>query len=137
MSAYDPIVKGAASRNIIQRVIFLAAVALMAGLLVYAPTWQGLYTYGIAAGLADGEYLGTGHGFQGPMELKVTVYGRAVTQIEILSVMDDAQFYDNAMEAIIPAIINNQTLNVDTVTGATYSSQGILEGVTNALAGGR
>lgn len=55
-----------------------------------------------------------------------------IADIEILEENDTPDFFERA-EAIIDDIIDGQSLEVDTVSGATYSSSGILNAVNNAL----
>ena len=57
-----------------------------------------------------------------------------IVAIDILSSSDDAAFFKRA-QAVIDKIIEGQTLDVDTVSGATYSSRGIISAVKNALRG--
>ncbi|MCI6017555.1 MAG: FMN-binding protein [Clostridiales bacterium] len=61
----------------------------------------------------------------------LTVYG-AVTDISILEENDTPQYFERAKE-IVEHIIDEQSLKVDAVSGATYSSVGILNAVNNAL----
>ena len=84
--------------------------------------------------LEDGVYEGTGTGFAGPIKVAVTIKDHTITAIEILSKSDDAAFFNRA-KAMIDRIMEKQSLDVDTVSGATYSSRGILRAVKNALTG--
>lgn len=95
--------------------------------------------YGDAKGIADGVYEGTGTGFRGNMTVKVTVKSQQITAIEVTETNDDAKWFDRAYSTVVSNIIRNQTVDVDSVSGATYSSMGIKEGVANALtnAGGK
>ncbi len=81
----------------------------------------------------DGTYQGTGNGFRGNIDLTVTVSGGKITDITVNSSWDDNEFFSCAESKVIPAIIAAQDVNVSTVSGATFSSKGILEAVTNAL----
>lgn len=95
--------------------------------------------YGDASGIADGVYQGTGTGFKGNMTVEVTVKNQQITAIEVTQTNDDAKWFDRAYNTVVSNIIKNQTADVDSVSGATYSSMGIKEGVANALinAGGK
>ena len=81
----------------------------------------------------DGKYTGTGQGFRGATEVSVTVKSHKITSITIKSYNDDEAYFSQAKSKIIKSIISEQSLNVDTVSGATFSSRGILEAVANAL----
>jgi uncharacterized protein with FMN-binding domain/polyferredoxin len=83
--------------------------------------------------LQDGTYTGTGTGLRGTTQVTVTVSGGAITDITVDSYQDDQQFFERAASTVIQEIIENQDVNVDVVSGATYSSNGIMEAVANAL----
>ena len=84
-------------------------------------------------GYADGVYLGEGEGYEGPMTVRVTVFGGKVTSIELVSSMDDEPYFGRAWATVPGRIIAAQTTSVDAVSGATYSSEGIRDAVNNAL----
>lgn len=84
--------------------------------------------------LADGVYKGTGTGYAGDITVSVQIKDKQIVAIDILSSSDDAAFFNRA-KAVIDRIIESQTLNVDTVSGATFSSNGIISAVKNALTG--
>lgn len=83
--------------------------------------------------IEDGDYTGTGTGFRGETEVIVSVEDHKITSITIESYQDDQQFFERAENTIISEIIDQQKLDVDTVSGATFSSNGIIEAVANAL----
>lgn len=83
--------------------------------------------------LADGTYTGTGTGFRGETDVTVTVQNGTITAISIDSYRDDEQYFSRAKNTIISEILSAQSVDVDTVSGATYSSNGILEAVADAL----
>lgn len=84
--------------------------------------------------LADGVYKGTGTGYAGDITVSVQIKDKQIVAIDILSSSDDAAFFNRA-KAVIDRIIESQTLDVDTVSGATFSSNGIISAVKNALTG--
>ena len=81
----------------------------------------------------DGTYSGSGKGFRGTTTLSVTIENGIITNITIDSYRDDAKYFSKAKNTIISRIITAQSTNVATVTGATYSSKGIISAVSNAL----
>lgn len=85
-----------------------------------------------ADGFKDGIYEGIGKGYKGEIKVSVSVEKGKISKIDILSNVDDAMYFESA-KAIIPTVIEKQSPNVDTVSGATFSSAGILEAVYNAL----
>ena len=84
--------------------------------------------------LEDGVYKGTGTGCAGDITVSVQIKDKQIVSIDILSSSDDAAFFTRA-KAVIDKIIEGQTLDVDTVSGATFSSRGIISAVKNALTG--
>ena len=84
--------------------------------------------------LEDGVYKGTGTGYAGDITVSVQIKDKQIVSIDILSSSDDAAFFSRA-KAVIDKIIEGQTLDVDTVSGATFSSRGIISAVKNALTG--
>ncbi|MDD3417354.1 MAG: FMN-binding protein [Lachnospiraceae bacterium] len=81
----------------------------------------------------DGNYTGTGQGFRGEIKTTVTVENGNITDITVVSHQDDDEYFNRAKGTIISEIINNQDMNVDAVSGATFSSRGIMESVADAL----
>lgn len=88
---------------------------------------QGRGTY------ADGAYTGAGQGFRSAVDVRVTVENGYITDVLVTSYQDDDEFFSKAKVTVVDGIISAQGVDVATVSGATYSSQGILEAVANAL----
>lgn len=84
--------------------------------------------------LKDGVYRGTGTGFAGDITVAVQIKDKQITSIEVVSTSDDAAFFNRA-KAVLDSMIEKQTYNVDTVSGATFSSKGLISAVKNALTG--
>lgn len=80
----------------------------------------------------DGTYEGSAQGYYGLVTLAVTVKGNAVTKIDVVS-HSDTQSYWNKAAVLMDKIIETQSTDLDTVSGATYSSEGILGAVNSAL----
>lgn len=81
----------------------------------------------------DGVYTGVGSGFRGEISVEVTVENGLIIDILVISSNDDKQFFDRASNSIISSIISTQSVDVDAVSGATFSSNGIIEAVADAL----
>lgn len=84
------------------------------------------------AAYRDGTYYGTGTGFGGTMKVCVVVSGGKIASIDIVENSDTPSYLSSA-SSLISTIISTQSTNVDTVSGATYSSRGIIEAVRSAL----
>lgn len=80
-----------------------------------------------------GTYTGTGRGNGGNIEVAVTFSADAITGIEIVAHNETPGIFDVPFERIPNAVIEGQTLNVDIVSGATYSSGGLIEAITDAV----
>lgn len=85
------------------------------------------------SGLQDGVYAGTGSGFGGDIVIEVTVSNHQIVKIEILSAEGEDSAYLSQAKSLIDEILLSQNVDVDTVSGATFSSRGILDAVANAL----
>jgi len=82
----------------------------------------------------DGTYTGSATGFKGgTTKVSVTVSGGKITSVKTLSTFDTPRFYAICEQTIIGKILSSQSTSVDTVSGATYSSKGIMNAVKNAL----
>ena len=81
----------------------------------------------------DGIYTAEAMGFEGEITVQVTVTEDKIIDITLLSAEDEEEYLSMAKQ-VIPAILEGQSPNVDAVSGATYSSTGILNAVKLALA---
>ncbi|ACB85684.1 FMN-binding protein [Natranaerobius thermophilus] len=82
----------------------------------------------------DGTYTGAGEGFNEAIEVEVTVEGGEVTNIEAISQEETPEYWEDGKQTM-DDIIEAQSTDVDVETGATASSEGIVEAVRDALAG--
>ncbi|KIR03196.1 Fumarate reductase flavoprotein subunit [Lachnospiraceae bacterium TWA4] len=80
----------------------------------------------------DGTYTGTGTGFGGPLQVKVVIKDSKISSITLVNTKDDASFINKA-KSLLKMMVSRQSTNVDTVSGATYSSVGIIQATRNAL----
>ena len=85
--------------------------------------------------LTDGTYSGTGKGMHSNIAVTVTVEGGAITSVTVDSQDETPGVSDPAFEQIPAAIVAAGNTDVDTVAGATLTSNGIIEAVNNALNG--
>ena len=86
-------------------------------------------------GYRDGVYEGSGKGFGGTIRVRVTVSGGKITGIDILEASGETPSYFAAAKGVISQMLASGTPNADAVSGATFSSNGIIQAVQNALAG--
>jgi uncharacterized protein with FMN-binding domain len=86
----------------------------------------------IPSKLKDGVYYGSAKGYGGEIKAKVTVSNGKISDIKIENHSETPEYYDRC-SGIIPNIISSQSTNVDGVSGATFTSNGIKSAVANAL----
>lgn len=81
----------------------------------------------------DGTFQGTAQGYGGPVTVEVTVEGGYIAQVSVVDAPGEDAPYLAQASALLDRIVDEQTPNVDTVTGATFSSAGIINGCVEAL----
>lgn len=82
----------------------------------------------------DGVYTATADGHNGPVEVQVTVEAGVITAVEVLSHEETAGISDPAIADVPAAIVANNSSTVETVSGATVTSEAIMAAVEAALA---
>lgn len=87
-----------------------------------------------SSGLKDGIWKATGQGFGGDITLQVSIKDHKITKVEILSAQGEDPEYLSMAETLLSEIVDAQTTDgLDTITGATFSSGGILAAAEQAL----
>lgn len=82
---------------------------------------------------ADNEYIGTAEGMGGTLTVKVTMDGDKIAKVEVVSHTESEGISDPAIETVPDAIVEAQSTEVETVSGATVTSKAILAAVEDAL----
>lgn len=84
---------------------------------------------------SEGVFYGEGMGNNGKIGVNVTVLNGEITDIEIVKFPDDADYFDVEKDGskMIQQMIESQNPEVDTVSGATFSSEGLIDAVSEAL----
>ena len=81
----------------------------------------------------DGVFTGTAQGYGGPVTTQVTVKDGYIDEVRVADAPnEDGPYLEQAMKLIDDMLVK-QTPNVDTVSGATFSSAGIINGAVQAL----
>lgn len=106
-------------------------------LMVYIPGYDeyGMierYTSGQAV-YTPGTYIGSADGFGGEVTVEVTVDYMKITNIEVVEQNETAGIGPKAFDTLTSEILNTGSPNVDSVTGATISSQAFLDAIDDAL----
>ncbi len=81
----------------------------------------------------DGKYTASAYGYDGDITVTITIENDKITAVEASSEEEDTWYFDQAKSDVIGAIIAFQSTEVDAVSGATYSSKGIMKAVEAAL----
>jgi Na+-translocating ferredoxin:NAD+ oxidoreductase subunit G len=88
----------------------------------------------VISAVPDGVYQGSAPGLGGPITVEVEVSGGLITRIDVLEHSETPTYYIESYPLIPERIIAEQSLDIDTQTGATLSAKGIVEAVEAALA---
>lgn len=70
----------------------------------------------------DGVYQGEGSGFAGSILVEVTIENGAIANIEVVDYGNNDEAYVNMAVGVIDEMLETQSSEVDTVSGATFSS---------------
>ena len=81
----------------------------------------------------DGTYTGEADGFGGTIQVEVKIEKNKIAEINVVSAEKEDGAYLSMAKDIIPKIIDAQSADVDTVSGATFSSTGIKNASEQAL----
>lgn len=81
----------------------------------------------------DGTYKGTGQGYGGSVETEIVIAKGFLKEIKITDAAKEDPVYLMQAEKLLKKMVDAQSNDVDTVSGATFSSIGLIESVGNAL----
>ena len=81
----------------------------------------------------NGTFEGSGTGYGGTITVQVTLEDDTITAVSVVSAPGEDSAYLSQGENVINSVISEQSTDVDTISGATFSSTGILEAVNDAL----
>lgn len=81
----------------------------------------------------SGTYTGDGQGFGGNIQVQVTLENDTITDIQVVSAPGEDSAYLSQGQGVISTILASQSTDVDTISGATFSSTGIINAVNDAL----
>ena len=82
---------------------------------------------------ASGTFEGKGNGFGGELQLKVTVTDGKMEDIEVVSHHESSVVFNRALPIITERILEAQSPEVDSVTGATFTSYAVKAAVAEAM----
>lgn len=82
---------------------------------------------------ADGKYTGAGIGYNGRLTVSVVIESGAIQEVDLTGSVDDEEYVRDAVAGLFPAVIEAQSTDVDAVSGATSTSDGLLAAIDDAL----
>ena len=85
------------------------------------------------AGIQDGTYEGSAFGFGDLITVSVTIKDGRITDISVLDASGEDRPYYNQSLPLLDEMIDKQSTEVDTVSGATLTSEGLIGAVADAL----
>lgn len=80
-----------------------------------------------------GTYTASAPGIHGDIEVQVKFSATAILEVKILKSEETQGVGDVALTTVADEIVKGQTLNVDTVSGASVSSQAVLDAVEDCV----
>lgn len=81
----------------------------------------------------DGTYTGEADGFGGTIQVEVKIEKSKIAEINVISAEKEDGAYLSMAKDMIPKIIDAQSADIDTISGATFSSTGIKNASEQAL----
>lgn len=85
------------------------------------------------AGIQDGTYEGSAFGFGDLITVSVIIKDGRITDIAVLDASGEDRPYYNQSLPLLDEMIDKQSTEVDTVSGATLTSEGLIGAVADAL----
>lgn len=86
-----------------------------------------------ALAVAQETLRGTGEGYIGPITVDVVMQGDNITEIELVEFNETPGLSNRARDMTIQRIVESDGTDIDLITGATKTSQGIVDAVDDAL----
>ena len=82
----------------------------------------------------NGTYEGTAYGYAGDVHVSITIENDYITGFTAYADDDDPEYFSDAMQYVIPQIQSSMSADgIDSCSGATYSSGGLIEASRDAL----
>lgn len=83
--------------------------------------------------LKDGDYEGSAIGYNGKLTVSVSIEEGKIKDIKVIKHSDDEEYFYDARDKVIQSILEKQSTEVDSVSGATTSADAIIKAVKRAL----
>lgn len=125
-----------AGRKMDRNVYILASMILFFSIYLFLPILgpqASPVSIGELGELEDGIYEGLGDGFGGRIRVELLIEDREIRGIRTLEHRETQGYYEEVYKSISGQVIENQSLNVDGISGATSTTRGFLNAVKSAL----
>jgi uncharacterized protein with FMN-binding domain len=109
---------------------FQIALFLIAGLLAGVHADTNITAKAESGPWVDGAYPGVAGGHNGPVQVAVVIRKGRIDRVEVVRHKEKSQ---KAIDTVVRHIVAQQSVDVDAVSGATYTSGAVLRAVKNAL----
>lgn len=83
--------------------------------------------------LKDGEYRAEGNGYEGPILVEMRVRDGFIDRIKVIDHQENVGVVEDAFDRLSRKIIKKQSVDVDTISGATEASRGLMEAVRECI----
>ena len=81
----------------------------------------------------NGTYIGEGIGFGGEIKVEIYVCDNKINKVNVENHNETSGYYEEVFKTISREIVEEQNINIDSVSGATVSSRGMMNAVKDAL----
>ncbi|HEY4543983.1 MAG TPA: flavocytochrome c, partial [Tissierellaceae bacterium] len=86
--------------------------------------------------IKDGKYIGKSTGYQGDLEVELEIKDGKIHNVEVLENVETIGIGTKAIERLPEIIVDNNSINVDVITGATATSKALFAAIEDALENG-
>lgn len=112
------------------KIISLTLIILMVSITIYAVMMEYRYLHPI---YNEGEYTGIGNGYHSDIKIKIKTDKYRILSIEILEHKEMPVISEIVFKDIPYRVIRKNSTDIDLVSGATFTSKGLLEAIDDAL----
>lgn len=118
------------TQYILISIVMLFAIYIFLPILPVIPKTKILGTIG---DIKNGTYIGDSSGFGGKIEIEIYVHENKIIKIIVDKHNETSGYFEEVFKIISREIVEEQNINVDSVSGATVSSRGMINAVRDAV----
>lgn len=83
--------------------------------------------------LKDGSYVSAGRGMQGDIQVELRVRDGYIDRVDVVEHNENVGVVEDAFDRLEEDVLQKQSADVDTISGATEASYGFMEAVRNCI----